>query len=130
MISEKTNPEEPESSKTGEGEREEKILLSSSAFENMDWWPGLSDVDRINILSSPLEDRARLLASKYSRELIETMREIGKKSELSYVEDFELPENPTKLLPLRMIHNYSCLPVGLDEDGRIELVAVWPPRRA
>lgn len=127
MISEKTNPEESESSKTGEDEREEKILLSSSAFENMDWWPGLSDVDRINILSSPLEDRARLLASKYSRELIETMREIGKKSELSYVEDFELPENPTKLLPLRMIHNYSCLPVGLDEDGRIELVAVWPP---
>ena len=55
------------------------------------------------------------------------MREIGKKSDLSYVDDFELPDNPTTLLPLRMIHNYSCLPIGLDEDGRIELVAVRPP---
>ena len=55
------------------------------------------------------------------------MREIGKKSDLSYMDDFELPDNPTTLLPLRMIHNYSCLPIGLDEDGRIELVAVWPP---
>jgi type II secretory ATPase GspE/PulE/Tfp pilus assembly ATPase PilB-like protein len=129
VISEKTNPEEPESIEADDLESEEKILLAPSVFEDMDWWPDLSDIDRINILSSPLEDRARLLASKYSRELIETMREIGKKSDLSYVDDFELPESPTKLLPLRMIHNYSCLPIGLDEDGRIELVAVWPPSK-
>lgn len=126
MISGKTNPS-AESTEDNEAERGEKALLSSSSFEHMDWWPGLADIDRINILSSPLEDRARLLASKYSRDLIETMREIGKKSDLSYVEDFELPDNPTKLLPLRMIHNYSCLPIGLDEDDRLELVAAWPP---
>jgi len=129
VISEKTNPEEAESIEADGLESEEKVLLASFAFEDMDWWPDLSDIDRINILSSPLEDRARLLASKYSRELIETMREIGKKSDLTYVDDFELPESPTKLLPLRMIHNYSCLPIGLDEDGRIELVAVWPPSK-
>jgi len=129
VIAEKTNPEEAESIEADGLESEEKVLLASFAFEDMDWWPDLSDIDRINILSSPLEDRARLLASKYSRELIETMREIGKKSDLTYVDDFELPESPTKLLPLRMIHNYSCLPIGLDEDGRIELVAVWPPSK-
>ena len=127
MISEKTKPEEAAQTESDGLEQEERVLLASSSFEDMDWWPGLTDIDRINILSSPLEDRARLLASKYSRDLIETMREIGKKSDLSYVDDFELPDNPTTLLPLRMIHNYSCLPIGLDEDGRIELVAVWPP---
>ncbi|HAE11451.1 MAG TPA: secretion system protein E, partial [Opitutae bacterium] len=93
----------------------------------MDWWPGLADLDRITILSAPIEDRARLLASKYSHSLDETMREIGKKSQIAYVEDFELPENPTTLLPLRLIHNYSCLPVGLDEEDYLQLVTVWPP---
>ena len=110
MISEKTNPEEAEQTEADGLELEEKPLFASSSFEEMDWWLGLTDIDRINILSSPLEDRARLLASKYSSaDLIETMREIGKKSDLSYVDDFELPDNQTKLLPLRMIHNYSCL---------------------
>ena len=56
------------------------------------------------------------------------MLEIGKKAELTYVEDFELPENPTKLLPLRLIHSYSCLPVGEEVDeGTLKLVTVWPP---
>ena len=83
MISEKTNPEEAAQTEADGLQQEEKVLLASSSFEEMDWWPGLADIDRINILSSPLEDRARLLASKYSRDLIETMREIGKKSDLS-----------------------------------------------
>ena len=74
----------------------------------MDWWPELADLDRLNILSSPKEDRARLLASKYSKPVAEIMIEIGNKTDLDYHEDFEMPENPTKLLPMRLIHNYCC----------------------
>ena len=44
---------------------ENKAMLDSAAFESMDWWPGLADLDRITILNAPIEDRARLLASKY-----------------------------------------------------------------
>ena len=38
--------------------------------DHMDWWPNLADLDRLNILGAPLEDRARLLASKMSHGLI------------------------------------------------------------
>jgi len=129
VISEKTGPTSTDSKNDSVDEDFETPLFSADSFEHMDWWPGLADIDRITILSSPLEDRARLLASKYSHSLSETMLEIGKKAELEYREDFELPENPTKLLPLRMIHNYSCLPLGEDDEGRLNLVAVWPPSR-
>ncbi len=36
-------------------------------YEKMEWWPNLADLDRLNILNAPKEDRARLLASKYSK---------------------------------------------------------------
>ena len=96
-------------------------------FETMDWWPNLADLDRLNILNSPKEDRARLLASKYSKPVEEIMLEIGKKTDLEYQEDFEMPENPTKLLPMRLIHNYCCLPIVIDENGKLCLVTPWPP---
>jgi general secretion pathway protein E len=96
-------------------------------FETMDWWPNLADLDRLNILNSPKEDRARLLASKYSKPVEEIMLEIGNKTDLEYQEDFEMPENPTKLLPMRLIHNYCCLPIVIDENGKLCLVTPWPP---
>jgi general secretion pathway protein E len=99
----------------------------NQSFEDMDWWSDLADLDRLNILNSPKEDRARLLASKYSKPIDEIMVEIGEKTNLAYLEDFELPENPTKLLPMRLIHNYSCLPVKVDEKDKLCLVTPWPP---
>jgi general secretion pathway protein E len=128
VISEKGRGKEGEPQNADSvGDSAERTFLTADSFESMDWWTGLADLDRINILSAPLEDRARLLASKYSSTLEETMLEIGKKAELSYVEDFELPDNPTKLLPLRLIHSYSCLPVGGEDEGKLNLVTVWPP---
>ena len=97
------------------------------SFEDMDWWPGLADLDRLNILNSPKEDRARLLASKYSKPVDDIMVEIGQKTGLDYYDDFELPENPTKLLPMRLIHNYCCLPTEVNKGGKLCLVTPWPP---
>ena len=62
-------------------------------------------------LLSPHEDRARLLAAKYSDSLDSTVRKIAERANLPFMEDFELVENPTKKLPLRLIHAFSCLPV-------------------
>ena len=61
MISEQANQNDNGSTQADELEQGEKFFLASSSFEDMDWWPGLTDVDRINILNAPLEDRARLL---------------------------------------------------------------------
>ena len=93
----------------------------------LDWWPGLSDVDKVNVLNAPIEDRARLLASKSSKSVEETVREMGVRSGLSILNDFKIPEKATRLLPLRLIHEYCCLPVEVSKDGKLSIVTAWPP---
>ena len=45
--------------------------------ESFSWFSDLSDLDRLNIINSPLEDRARVLASKYSYSLDTAVRKIA-----------------------------------------------------
>ena len=85
--------------------------LDRQSDDDISWWPDLPDVDRLNVLAAPHEDRARLLAAKYSDSLDSTVRKIAERANLPFMEDFELVENPTKKLPLRLIHAFSCLPV-------------------
>ena len=82
-----------------------------SVQETMDWWPGLSDLDRLNVLSHPLEERARVLASKYSYSIDTAVQKIAQQANLPLLESFDLVENPTKKLPLRLIHAFGCLPI-------------------
>ncbi|MDA8824073.1 GspE/PulE family protein [Opitutales bacterium] len=118
---------ENENSEEGSGENSNLAFDFNQSFEHMDWWPDLADLDRLNILNSPKEDRARLLASKYSKPVVDIMVEIGRRTDLEYIEDFELPENPTKLLSMRLIHNYCCLPTEINASGKLCIVTPWPP---
>jgi len=118
---------ENENSEEEAGENPNLAFDFNQNFEHMDWWPNLADLDRLNILNSPKEDRARLLASKYSKPVVDIMIEIGRRTDLEYIEDFELPENPTKLLSMRLIHNYCCLPTEINDRGKLCLVTPWPP---
>jgi general secretion pathway protein E len=79
--------------------------------QEMSWWGEISDLDRLNILSAPIEDRARLLSSKTSGTVEETMETISQRSGISYLPTFDIADNPTKLIPLRLIHSFSCLPI-------------------
>jgi general secretion pathway protein E len=85
--------------------------FSAQLEDKMQWWPDLPDVDRLNVVSAPLEDRARLLAAKFSDSVDSTIRKIADRTNLPFLEDFELVENPTQKLPLRLIHAFSCLPI-------------------
>ena len=98
-----------------------------SSDDSMTWWSDLSDLDRLNVLNNPMEDRARILSSKVSLSIEETMKEMSDRAGIPLVDNFELSDNPTKLIPLRLIHNYSCLPTTNSSDEKIELVTVWPP---
>lgn len=77
----------------------------------MEWWGELSDLDRLNILSAPREDRARLLASMVTLGVNEVVEQISDRTKIPLIDDFALAENPSKLLPLRLIHGFSCLPI-------------------
>ena len=119
-----------QSSQTKETETSTDDMPSADLFDSedtLDWWPDLSDLDRLNVLGSPKEDRARMLAAKFSNTVDEVMTELGSKAELTYLDDFELSENPTKIIPLRLIHSFSCLPLKEQTEGRVQLITVWPP---
>ena len=104
-------------------ENEEEVKSSSGpddlsiSQENMDWWSDISDLERLNVLNSPLEDRARILASSDFHTNRANDVEIGRKTNLTFLNRFELSENPTKLIPLRLIHSFNCLPIEANKDA-------------
>ena len=55
--------------------------------ENMDWWPDLPDLERLNVLAAHREDRARLLASD-SKSVEATMKAISKATHFRYLDEF------------------------------------------
>ena len=121
-----------QTSQSKETELSTDDMSSADLFDSedtLDWWPDLSDLDRLNVLGSPKEDRARMLAAKFSNTVDEVMTELGIKAELAYLDDFELSENPTKIIPLRLIHSFSCLPLKEQTEGRVQLITVWPPTK-
>lgn len=88
-----------------------KMAWEEEKETRFDWWPDLSDLERLNIENAPLEDRARLLSAKVSMSIEHTMQSIAERKNLPLLDDFALPENPTTHLPLRLIHAYSSLPI-------------------
>jgi len=61
----------------------------------MDWWPELADLDRLNVMAAPIEDRARILAAKIAGTVEETMLSISERSMLPYLESFTIADAPT-----------------------------------
>ena len=78
-------------------------------------------------------EQLALIRQATARELVE---ELATDASLPIVSKFELVENPTANLPLRLIHEYQCVPIA-DEDeqeaednapaGPLKLVTYWPP---
>ena len=91
-------------------------ILGQNPVSEFDWWPDLSDLDRLNIQNAPLEDRARLLSAKVSMSIEHTMQSISDRKHLPLLDDFTLSENPTRNLPLRLIHAFSSLPVVVEKS--------------
>ena len=111
-----------------EDDESPNIRMTPTGDDSFGWWPDLSDLDRLNILSHPAEERARILSAKASLNIEQTMEEISERTKIPLVDEIKLPENPTKLIPLRLIHNFSCLPTLNSSDEKLELVTAWPQR--
>lgn len=70
----------------------------------------------------------------------DALKEAAELSQIPYLEKFDLIKNPTAHLPLRLIHEYQCIPVNLKSANQSEvegvdevqcqsipLVTLWPP---
>ena len=101
---------------SGVQESEEYSNFGDDPSASFDWWPDLSDLDRLNIQNAPLEDRARLLAAKVSMSIEHTMQSISERKNFPLLDDFIMQENPTRNFPLRLIHAFSSLPIEVEKS--------------
>ncbi len=91
---------------------------------------GALDPDQLtNLEAAPRQGRLHLLAQLHKLQESDALRALAQESGLGVKEDFELPDNAAEILPLRVMHEYQCLPL-MDEEAdpqQIPLVTVWPP---
>lgn len=82
------------------------------------------------LAETPRQGRLPLLAQFRRESEQETLQNLAKAFGLPVLEDFDLPENAPDLVPLRIMHEYQCLPVAANgENGGdgLPLVTIWPP---
>lgn len=108
-----------------------------SIYENLD------AEARDTIEALPRSERLIQMAMMQNRTTRESVAEMAAIANLPVLHSIELVENPTAALPLRLIHDYQCLPVKTqtiteeighetDDDTAntkdfIQLVTLWPP---
>ncbi|MEX0325239.1 MAG: GspE/PulE family protein [Puniceicoccaceae bacterium] len=90
---------------------------------------GALDPDqRANLDGAPRQNRLALLAQLRRQPEGDVLHALADEAGLKVLEDFELPDDAADILPLRIMHEYQCLPFvseGGPED-QISLVTVWP----
>jgi type II secretory ATPase GspE/PulE/Tfp pilus assembly ATPase PilB-like protein len=96
----------------------------------------LSEEQREEIEALPRSERLIQIATLRNKPTRELVEQVAESAGLPILDEIELIENPTATLPLRLIHEYQCVPVrkaGQDEgvadsnEGAIPLVTLWPP---
>ncbi len=70
----------------------------------------LDEDQRIMLEEAPRQNRLPLLAQFRRESELQTLEEISRLAGIPMVEDFELVEGAARILPLRLVHQYQCLP--------------------
>ena len=84
---------------------------------------------RTMLEEAPRQNRLPLLAQAIRKPEADVLRSIAKAEGMDVLEDFELPDDAAEILPLRLMHEYQCLPFTEEGTGPdvLPLVTVWPP---
>ena len=101
---------------------------------------GIDDEQREAIEAMPRTERLAEIASAKGQATGDAVEQLAKLSNLPLIEDIQLVDNPTAVLPLRLINAYQCVPIKpsatsrqpkaktqLPREGPIPLVTLWPP---
>ncbi len=87
----------------------------------------LDEEQRLMLEEAQRQDCLPLLAQFTRSAELDTIKKIGEVCELEVLNDFELLPEATAHIPLRLIHEYQCLPLNGKEDDGLNLITLWPP---
>ncbi|RPG85031.1 MAG: type II/IV secretion system protein [Coraliomargarita sp. TMED73] len=99
-------------------------------------YTGIEEDDRNAIEALPRSERIAQIATLQNMATRAKVVELAELSGFPYLEDIEMVENPTTVLPLRLINEFQCVPVKTDTaepdsveaaEAPIPLVTLWPP---
>ena len=106
-------------------------------------YSNLTEQQRSAVISLPRSERLVQIASIKNVEVSELVALLAELSGLPVAKNIELVENPSAVLPLRLIHEYQCIPVQsnekIDSESQsdastvdtnitpLRLVTLWPP---
>ena len=110
-------------------------MLKHANLTDQPWLEGLSEEQIDTLAELPKEERLRHYAEMHDKEPDEALTKLGDASGIQVLEDFEMVEEPTGRIPLRLINEFQCLPItngqregeGLEDPLYLDLVTVWPP---
>ena len=95
----------------------------------------LDEDQKLMLAEAPRQNRIPLLAQFRREAEIETTRSLAEASRIPLLEAFVVPERATDRIPLRLIHEYQCLPLESGEEepetsSPLKLITLWPPEPA
>ncbi len=82
------------------------------------------------IVKLPPYERMQKLASLLDRSEDSICHQVATDCGLAFLENFSVLSNAEQNIPLRLIHEYQCLPIDLKNNlnpNCLHLVTVWPP---
>ncbi len=92
------------------------------------------ELQQINEL--PRAERLPALADLREKPIKKMLKTVGEETSLEVLDQFDVQENPTRLIPFRMINEFQCLPIfnnqseeELETLNEISLVTGWPPEK-
>lgn len=107
---------------------------------NIDITKGLDDEERTEVEQLPRSKRLGQIAALRKMSTKDFLQEVSEQTGLPVIDHIQLIEDPAWSLPLRLIHEYQCVPVqngqpeppeaaGAEEadTSPIPLVTLWPP---
>lgn len=90
----------------------------------------LSDEQKEVLNELPINEKAKFLTEALDQSESAILSKLASDNGIQFVKTFKLVKNPSERIPLKLIHEYQCLPVEPHSaeagDERLHLVTVWP----
>ena len=90
----------------------------------------LDEKQQDEIINLPAYERMQKLAALLDRSEDIVCHQIATDCGLKFLETFQVLEHAEQQVPLRLIHEYQCLPIKVEnalEEDCLHIVTVWPP---